>query len=91
MTFPKKYPKTVYLKNETWKVVFSKKMKDYGEADPERRIITIKSGMSPRETLATFIHEILHAMHFEDDYDLKHKHVYWLEQNLMAFLMDNFL
>lgn len=85
------YPKKVYITNEAYKVVFSKTMKDFGETDPNKRIIRIRAGMSKRETFTTFIHEMLHALHFEHDFKLKHKQVYWLEKAIFELLVDNFL
>lgn len=86
-----KYPKTLHIKNETYKIIFSDKLKHYGETDPVRCTIKIRAGMSKRETFMTFIHEALHAMAFEGDFKLKHKTVYSLEEAIFELLVDNFL
>lgn len=85
------YPKKVWIKNECYRVVFSKSIKHYGETDALSKTIRIRFGMSPRETMRTFIHECLHAMDFENPkLKLKHKQVYALEEAIYEFLYDNF-
>ncbi len=88
---PSKYPKLIYVTNESYKVVFIKKMKDYGETNYDKRIIKLRAGMSNRETFTTFIHEMLHALHHEHGFKLKHKQVYALEKSIFELLVDNFL
>lgn len=44
-----------------------------GWCDPEARQILIRSGLGDREFLATFIHEVLHAIEFECKIALPHK------------------
>lgn len=86
-----KYPKEIYIKCDMWKIVFKKNLEDYGITDPIAMTITIKDGMSSRETLSTFIHELLHALAFSGDFKLKHKLVYLLETGILEILVDNFL
>lgn len=86
-----KYPKKLYITNEVYKVVFVKRMKDFGDTNPVTRVIRIKAGMSKRETLTTFLHECLHALHFEHGFTLRHKKVYQLEKAIFELLVDNFL
>ena len=85
-----KYPKKIHVGCEVYKILFVK-MKDYGETDSGTRTIKIKKGLSPRETLRTFIHEMIHCAEFEFDIPLKHKVVYKLEEALFNMLFDNFL
>ncbi len=88
---PSKYPKRIFIKNETYRIVFTDKITHYGDTDPVKCRIRIRAGMSRRETYMTFIHEILHAMAFAGDFKLKHKTVYALEKSIFELLCDNFL
>jgi hypothetical protein len=85
------YPKKVYFRDEIYSVKFKKNFHCYGETDPMRKVITIKSGMSERETLATLVHELLHVIEFESPLKIKHKTVYKLERAMVEILLDNFL
>lgn len=85
------YPKTISFGLETYKIKFSKRLKCYGMTDPETKTITIKAGLSPRLTLTTFIHELLHVVEFEHPLKISHKMVYELEKALVELLIDNFL
>ena len=91
LTIPRGYPKKIYFQGECYKVQFKKRLGCYGETNAKRKTIHIHSGMSPRETLATFIHELLHVVEFEGPVKLKHKTVYKLERAIMELLLDNFL
>lgn len=86
-----KYPKKIYVRDEVYKVVFCKRLKDFGETDPVKRIIRIKHGMSRREIFSTFLHEVLHAIEFEHDLIIRHSLVYQLEKGIFEVLVDNFL
>ena len=86
-------PKRLYIGHEVYKVKFVKKYKDprqRGECDSENKQITILAGMSKRSTITTLIHETLHAIEFECDFDIKHKLIYNLETALYEFYLDNF-
>lgn len=86
------YPKTVYIKGKTYSVTFEEELDLLGFMDPEDRRIVIRSGMNPRETLRTFIHECLHAIDEESGKtNLTHKQVYALEESIWEFLEDNIL
>ncbi len=87
------YPKKIYFRNEVYFIKFAK-MKDYGDTDPDKKVIRLKKGMSPRETMSTLVHELLHVMEFEDPQlgkYLKHEAVYLLEKAVVEMLLDNFL
>lgn len=72
---PKKnsYPKQLLIGEDIWRVRFVKKIKYpqkvVGLCDPGDQTIYIKTKMDRHETLATFIHEVLHAIGFS--YDIK--------------------
>ena len=88
---PKDYPKTIYIREITWKIQFTKKIIHFGDTEPNKHVIRIKIGMSDRETFNTFVHEVLHAMDFSHKINLNHKTVYALEVAIAEFLVDNFL
>ena len=85
------YPKKVYFRDEVYYIKFKKNFHCYGETDPLKKVITIQSGMSARETLATLIHELLHVIEFESPLKVKHKMIYKLERAMVEILIDNFL
>jgi len=88
-----KYPKTIEVLGETYKIKFVRRFKDdtVGLCDPNNHTITILKGMTKKETLCTFIHEVLHALSFEGDFKIKHKTIYSLERAIFELIMDNFL
>ncbi len=86
-----KYPKTIHFASECYRIKFKKDMDCYGETNAVKKTITIKSGMSRRETLTTLVHELLHVIEFEAPVKLKHKTVYKLEKAIVELLLDNFL
>tara|TARA_R100001440_G_C2455613_1_gene108952 strand:- start:29 stop:349 length:321 start_codon:yes stop_codon:yes gene_type:complete len=53
-------PPTVTVGGMKFKVVF-KDMDDYGEMDFDKKIISIRNGLSPEDQLDTLIHECHHA------------------------------
>lgn len=85
------YPKKIHFSNTTYKIIFKKGLDCYGETDPEKKTITIKDGLSPRQLLTTLIHELLHVIEFDHPVKLRHKTVYKLESAIMEILLDNFL
>lgn len=93
MSLPKhtSYPKKIYFATECYRIKFKKGLDCYGTTDAAKRLITIKLGMSRRQTLATLVHEILHVIEFEAPVKLKHKTIYKLERAIMEILIDNFL
>lgn len=85
------YPRKIYYTNECYKVIFKKKLDCYGITDPQTKTITIKDGLSARQLLSTFIHELAHVVEFERPLKIKHKDVYKLETAIVELLLDNFL
>lgn len=88
---PRAYPKKIYFASECYRVRFKKGLNCYGKTDSNKKTVTIKHGMSERETLATFVHECLHVIEFETPLKIKHKMVYELEKAIVEMLLDNFL
>ena len=87
----KMYPRKIFLRDDCWKIVFKKNLDCYGITDSGNNTITIKSGLAPRALLATFIHELMHAIEFNTPLKIKHKDVYALEEAIVELLLDNFL
>ena len=66
--------------------------KTLGECRFDQRQIALKKGMSERETIKSFIHEILHALQHERGIsrtDLTHKGIYDLEGALYYLVFHN--
>lgn len=88
---PKSYPKEIFFGSERYRIRFKKNFEMYGETDWIKKVITIKAGMSRRETMSTLIHELLHVVQFEAPVKIKHKTIYKLEKAIVELLLDNFL
>lgn len=89
-----KIPSHLEIGREVWEIRWVAKFKDrhqVGESDPEKRIIKIRKGMTTKETWATLIHEVLHAVDAEYDIKLKHKKIYALDRAFSEFIVDNFI
>ncbi len=86
-----KYPSKIHVGSEVYTIKFVRGLKCYGVTDSGDKTIKIKKGLSPRETMKTLIHELLHAVDFEHDIGIKHKKVYALEEALFGLIYDNFL
>lgn len=90
-----KYPKTLLIKDAEYAIKFVNRIKDerkrvVGLCDPEECCIYIKKGQTRKETFSTFIHEVLHAIEAEYDFDLTHRHVYKLEAGISSLILANF-
>lgn len=92
------YPKELEIGGETYRIRFipyqKRPEKDgkrfYGYCDNDLRTIEIMRGQGREESFKTLIHEILHAMEFEYEFDIPHRLVARLEEPLFRFLIDNF-
>ncbi len=91
-----KLNKQLVIGDSIWKVIRKRTILHYGHevwglCDPSTQTILIKSGLSPRDTLDTIIHEALHAL--DDEYDIRmpHSMVHKLDSRLAQFLIDNFI
>ena len=61
-----------------------------GECCGEDRVIYIRTGMSWKMTVLTLIHEILHCIEYEFDFDLPHRTIYKMEKALFDILKLNY-
>lgn len=88
---PKTYPKYIHFSDSVWHIKFKKNLNCYGLTSASKKTIYIKKGLSARQTLSTFIHELLHVIEFDHPVKLKHKTIYKLEAAILEILLDNFL
>lgn len=83
-------PHRVRIKNKIWyEVLYISDFKDQktlGETRFETKQIVIKTGLSPKMTVSTFFHEVLHAISFEYDVDLTENQVLNIE-NSVSYLL----
>lgn len=92
------YPREITVNEDMWHVRFVRRMPEMskqedletrGLCDPSLWTIYVKVGLDRRETLMTFIHELLHA--FEESYqvEIPHPLIYRLEVAFADFLLHN--
>lgn len=89
-----KIPAKVRIKARvSYEVVWQERIADddhcLGLCDPSKRIIYLRLNMSPAETFKTFLHELLHAISAEHDFELPHRTVYSLEEGIFRILRLN--
>lgn len=84
------YPKRIFIGDDEWRVMFVNEVSGLddhlGEADPGDSVLKIKKGLSHKEKLSTFVHELLHAFEFSYDYEMSHQTIYDLEMPIIDFL-----
>ena len=88
----KPLPKRVRIKrNISYKVIETKfdNPEDLGKCDPVLRVIEIKKGLSQKLQRQTLIHEILHAIEFENGIKIPHRAIYQLDLALEEILRLN--
>jgi hypothetical protein len=86
------YPKTLRIGNVTYRVVFRNRIDNtdpLGMCHSIKKIIYLKKGLSLVSTFSTLIHEVLHALEFEYNIEIKHKSIHQYEQAILDFLMNN--
>jgi len=60
-----------------------------GEMRPDTKQIVIKSGQSPKNTVVTYIHELLHAISEEYEVQLTETQILKLERAIYYILKEN--
>ena len=87
------YPKSVLINNEVYRVQFvvkpDREKSTLGLCDPDKKVIRIKKGLSAKERMSTYVHEVLHAFEFEYEIDVHHDIVYALEECIINYLLVN--
>ena len=89
-----KIPSRIRIKAKVfYEIVWQERIADdpdcLGLCDSGTRTIFMRLGMSESETLKTFIHEVLHALSAEHEFELPHKTVYALEDAIFRVLKLN--
>ena len=92
------YPRTWLIHHCIWHLKFKRsvdenheKNKDtLGLCDPSSQTLYIRLNQVPRETLETFIHEVLHAFEEEYEVQLGHRVINKLEKAIADFILNNF-
>ncbi len=87
------YPKQVVVKGEEWIVRFTNMIdncpKTLGLCDPNTKTLYIKTKQDLVNTLATLIHECLHAWEAEIEKDFPHAWIENLDTPVAALLVEN--
>ena len=93
MRIPKQsdYPKELVIGENVWRVKFRRKMDPglLGLCDPSTYTISIAQKQNPMQTLYTFVHEVLHAIEFENDCIIGEKAVLVFEKGITDFILEN--
>lgn len=80
-------------KKVTYEVLYTDEFlrddKQMGECRFEEKQILIKTGESPTETFKTYLHEVLHAMAYENGFILTETQVGDIEESLFRILKLN--
>lgn len=91
----KDIPKEVIIKDSVWKIKFKRDLGSDGDriieglCIPDEKAIFIRQGQTLDERIDTYLHELIHAIEFEYNFRLKHKHVYKLSEALVQIFCDN--
>lgn len=94
------FPKTVRIKDTEYDVVFFNRKDAHkhgmdedwrGYACQHEKAILVRRGQDHQNRLATFVHEILHAIEFEYQVKIPHALIYKLEDPLTSLILDNLL
>lgn len=57
-------PSSFWLGGCEWKVAYVEELNDFGMCDPGKYEILLRSNMNEQATIATFFHELVHAIKF---------------------------
>lgn len=87
------YPRSFSVGDGDWRLRFQRLIEGdpniTGLCDASEKLITLKCGLSKKELLDAFCHELVHAIEEEYGFEIPHHLVYKLESGLAAFLRDN--
>lgn len=90
----KDIPRELLIRETLWSIVFirviEKDKECLGLCDPSISTIYIKQGQSFKERADTLAHELLHAICYEYDFEIKHKHIYKLAHSMAELFVNNF-
>lgn len=91
------YPREIVVGDQVWEIRFVRGIAGtattvtLGLCDPSEHVIYIKQGLKPTERLATFVHEVLHAIEYEYNIEIAHKLVHLLDEPIAKLIIDNYL
>lgn len=91
----KDVPRELLIGESLWVIKFARVVpgeeKDLlGLCNPCEKTIYIKQKQSFQERLDTLIHELIHAINFEYNFEIKHQHIYKLATCFAKLVVDNF-
>ena len=90
MKTPKRYPKTLKIRNTEYKLKFVKDISQAsGLCDGADGLIIISKRQSPDNIFRTLIHEVIHAIEGEYEIKMSHENVYKFERAIFRFMKDN--
>lgn len=88
------YPKYIKIGNTKYAVSFARHVSadhtDRGICDLKDKQILLKDNMGEKLTFETFLHETLHGISQEYNYEIPHALIHRLEESFAKFLRDNF-
>ena len=85
-----KIPKRVKILGQIYTVGYQSEMQDdMGECDYQNNTITLLSGMPEEKMMQTFLHEIVHAIDFTMNLNLKENQVDNMSVALYQILKEN--
>jgi hypothetical protein len=88
------YPTKIRVHKAEYSIAFVDQIEGrstLGLCDFERKIIFIRNRQKSKDTLKTFIHELLHAIEHEFDLTMQHDLIYKLEDPIFQVLYDNII
>lgn len=90
----KDYPKLVDVESMNWEVRFKRKLFHEGKevdglCDYEEKVIYIRIKKDRCDMFRVFIHEVLHAIEYENDHDIPHKYIEQIDTGLAKFMRKN--
>lgn len=90
------FPKQVTVGDSIWRIVFVRKVRLVKNPEnvmaatcAETQTIEIVYGLSRKELLETFLHEVMHAIEYEYDINIPHDVIYKMEPGLASFFAEN--
>lgn len=88
----KGYPERLIIRGEVWVIKFVKTLpgRGWGLCDPSEKLITLRHTLPKGQLLATLIHEIIHAIEYEYDFELpNHDDLETLDEGLADVILQN--
>lgn len=89
------YPRSIDIEGNKWTIKFKRKIiheksECDGLCDSTTKTIYIRIKKDYSDMFRVLIHEVLHAIEFENKHDIPHKHIEQLDSGLARFLVKNY-